>query len=78
MLAAIVYATVPLPEPAAALVIDAHVMLNEAVQLQPLDAVTFTEPVAPLAGTDTCTGAIVYVQDGGGGGPGGGAPDGAS
>ena len=78
MLAAIAYATVPLPDPVAALVTDAHATLNEAVQVHEPAAVTFTEPVAPLAGTDTCAGAIVYVQDGGGGGPGGGAPDGAS
>jgi len=48
-----------LPLPLAPAVIDSHAALLLADQVQPAAAVTATEPVPPVAGTDWLTGEML-------------------
>ena len=63
------YPTDPFPFPLAPDVIDVNVdpEVTLAVQVQPLPAMTATEPVPPPEPIGADVGLIEYVQDGGGG-----------
>jgi len=54
-----VYATVPLPEPLAPLVMVNQLTLSVAVQVQPLGAVTVAEPVPPALDNEMLDGETV-------------------
>jgi hypothetical protein len=63
VLAATVYDTVPLPDPLAPPVIVSHVDASLAVHVHPLDVVTVTLALPPLAASDEgVSGATVNVH----------------
>jgi hypothetical protein len=61
-LAAMLYATEPLPVPLAPLVMDTHVALSTAVQAHPAGIEIAIVPVDDAAPTDTLVGEIVDVH----------------
>ena len=61
-LAAMLYATVPLPLPLAPLVMDTHDASSTAVQAHPVGIETAMLPVADAAATDTPVGEMVAVH----------------